>query len=106
MTIYFTSYDSDKCHELTDDHPARQKDGKLCNLKDVCEGADVAVFLGSGWVEGWVRPAPTNYKFVVECVSFESELDVARALQKALGGFYNAPNSPIPWMKIVPPSKL
>lgn len=103
--IYFQSHRDSRVHEMGEDRPARKQDGTMCLLKDVPEGEDIQVFIETGWIPGWVRGQPTNFKFVVECVSFESEQDVHRALHKALIDYHNAPNSPIPWHKIVPPSK-
>jgi hypothetical protein len=48
---------------------------------------------------------PTNYRFVIECGSHQDEQQVGRALHEALRGFSGVPDSPIPWLKIIPPSK-
>lgn len=93
-------------HEVSDDQPARKKiDGKMGPIKEMAQGEDIEVFLESAWVPGYVKPQPTNFKFMVECVSFGDENAVWRALETVLRDFHGKPNSPIPWIKIVPPSK-
>jgi len=102
---YFQSNRDERFHELSGEYPARTKDGKLGHLKDMPEAEDIEVFLESGWVAGWVRGKPTKYDFVVSVVSFEKEPEVWKALERSLHSFYNAPNSPLPWTKIIPPSR-
>jgi len=104
-TIYFQSSRDERFHEMSGDYPARKSDGTLGHLRDMPEAEDIEVFIESGWVPGWIRSKPNNYNFVVNVVSFEDERTVWRALEGALKGFYNARNSPMPWIKIIPPSR-
>ena len=91
-------------HELVGDRPYR-KDGVAGVLKDAPTGVDIEVFLGDRWIQGVVRKPPTNFEFVVSCISFESEPEVWKALEHALSVYPLKPRSPIPWLKITPPSR-
>ena len=66
--IYFQSKSDGRYSELAEDTPARHPDGTLCLLKDVRETSDVEVYIGSGWVEGWLPGKPTIFTFQFECV--------------------------------------
>lgn len=105
MTIYFQDRRDSRYHELNDDTPARTKDwmGLLQDLKD--DGSDIEVFMGTGWVPGWLPGTPKTYIFQVECVSFEEEAVVHGAIHDGLIKYHGARNSQLPWHKIIPPSK-
>jgi len=104
VVLYFLSKDS-FTHELTENHPARKKDGTMGPLKDMSVGEDIEVFIGSGWVPGYLRGKPSVYKFVVDCVTFDDERTVWRAIEEALRQDHGHQMDPIPWLKVIPPSK-
>lgn len=103
--IFFQSSNDGRYHELSDDHPARREDGTMGLLKEMTLQDNISVFMNGSWVPGWTPPPPKTYEFVVSCVSFEDEGKVAAALHRGLIGYYEAKDSPIPWHKIIPPSK-
>jgi hypothetical protein len=75
-------------------------------LKNGNQGEEVEVYLEGAWVGANVLPPPTEFKFEVSCISFANENEVWSALGKALNPLYPLkPDSPIPWLKITPPSR-
>lgn len=104
VVLYFCTKDG-LTHQLTEDQPARKKDGTMVPLKAASEGEDIEVFIGTGWVPGYLRGKPSVYKFVVDCVSFDDERSVWRELEAALHQDHGHGMAPIPWLKIIPPSR-
>jgi len=105
--VYFQTDHDDRCHELNGETPARLKDKTLMGLlQDMpATGDTLEVYLGTDWVSGWIRGEPNTYKFEIECVSFEDERTVHGAIHDGLIKYYSARSSPLPWHKIIPPSK-
>jgi len=102
---YFQSNRDERFHELSGEYPARTRDGKMGHLKDMPQGEDIEIFLESSWIAGRMMGKPTKFDFIVSVVSFETETEVWKSLERSLSDFHNAPNSPLPWTKIIPPSR-
>lgn len=93
-------------HELSGDRPGILPDGEGGMLKDMPIGTTISTWLNERWIEGTRMPKPVERVFHVSCISFEDETKVWEALEKALNGLHGKPNSPIPWLKITPPTRI
>lgn len=104
MTIYFRS-EKGYVHELSEETPAQKRGVPMGKLGTFAGHDDVEVFIESGWVRGIILSPPKSLKFEVDCISFEDEQVVWRALHAALASLQGEAFSKIPWVKITPPSK-
>lgn len=105
--VYIHLYGSeDMLKEFTEDTPARPAGGSVVGyVKDFPIGTSVEVFADGKWQEGLIESTPSELLFHVSVISPRSETEVGRILHQRLFANHETGRLPIPWLKLIPPSK-
>jgi hypothetical protein len=90
---------------FTEDTPARPDGGAVGYVKDFPIGTSVEVFVDGKWQEGLIESTPSELIFHVSVISNETEREVGRILHQRLFADHETGRLPIPWVKLIPPSK-